>query len=53
MWLKADCDKALKQIKDLPLDTPLTQASYFFDGIRNQLPEFDEILLLHAMKSIW
>lgn len=41
---KADCDKALKQIKDLPLNTPLTQASYFFDGIRNQLPEFDEIL---------
>lgn len=41
---QADCDKALKQIKDLPLDTPLVQASYFFDGIRNQLPEFDEVL---------
>jgi len=41
---QADCDKALKQIKELPLDTPLIQASYFFDGIRNQLPEFDEVL---------
>lgn len=41
---QADCDKALKQIKDLPLDTPLVQASYFFDGIRSQLPEFDEVL---------
>jgi len=41
---QADCDKALKQIEELPLDTPLVQASYFFDGIRNQLPEFDEVL---------
>ncbi|MHC3136238.1 ERF family protein [Acinetobacter nosocomialis] len=41
---QADCDKALKQINELPLNTPLTQAEYFFDGIRNKLPEFDEIL---------
>lgn len=41
---QADCDKALKQINELPLSTPLTQAEYFFDGIRNQLPEFDEVL---------
>ncbi|WP_337077778.1 ERF family protein [Acinetobacter pittii] len=41
---QADCDKALKQIKELSLDTPLSQAEYFFNGIRNQLPEFDEVL---------
>ncbi|MEO4210067.1 ERF family protein [Acinetobacter pittii] len=41
---QADCDKALKQIKELSLDTPLSQAKYFFNGIRNQLPEFDEVL---------
>lgn len=41
---QADCDKALKQINDLPLSTPLTQAEYFFDGIRNKLPEFDDII---------
>ncbi|AZC00896.1 hypothetical protein DKE52_014295 [Acinetobacter pittii] len=41
---QVDCDKALKQIKELSLDTPLSQAEYFFNGIRNQLPEFDEVL---------
>ncbi|PIL90745.1 single-stranded DNA-binding protein [Acinetobacter pittii] len=41
---QADCDKALKQIKELSLDTTLSQAEYFFNGIRNQLPEFDEVL---------
>lgn len=41
---QADCDKALKQINELSLNTPLSQAEYFFNGIRNQLPEFDEVL---------
>lgn len=41
---QADCDKAIKQIEELPLSTPLIQAEYFFNGVRNQLPEFDEIL---------
>lgn len=47
---QADCDKAIKQIEELPLSTPLIQAEYFFNGVRNQLPEFDEILLLLATK---
>lgn len=41
---QADCDNALKQIKELPLNTPLSQAEHFFNGIRSQLPEFDEVL---------
>lgn len=41
---QADCDRALKQINELPLNTPLQQATFFFDGIRSQLPEFEEIL---------
>lgn len=48
---QADCDKALKQIDELPLSTPLTQAEYFFDGIRNQLPEFDEVLFAACDKK--
>ncbi|OTT04023.1 ERF family protein [Acinetobacter pittii] len=48
---QADCDKALKQINELPLSTPLTQAEYFFDGIRNQLPEFDEVLFAACDKK--
>jgi len=41
---QADCDKALKQINDLPLDTPIQQATYIFDGLRSQYPEFDQII---------
>ena len=41
---QADCDKALKQINDLPLDTPVQQATYIFDGLRSQYPEFDQII---------
>ena len=41
---QADCDRALKQINELPLNTPLQQATFFFDGIRSQLPEFEEVL---------
>lgn len=48
---QADCNKALKQINELPLSTPLTQAEYFFDGIRNQLPEFDEVLFAACDKK--
>lgn len=48
---QADCDKALKQINELPLNTPLSQAEYFFNGIRNQLPEFDEVLFAACNKK--
>lgn len=48
---KADCDKALKQIDELPLSTPLVQATYFFNGIRNQLPEFDEVIYAACNKK--
>ena len=48
---QADCDKAIKQIEELPLSTPLIQAEYFFNGLRNQLPEFDEILFAACNKK--
>lgn len=48
---QADCDKALKQINELPLTTPVNQATYFFDGIRNQLPEFEEVLFAACNKK--
>ncbi|MDO7535046.1 ERF family protein [Acinetobacter pittii] len=48
---QADCDKAIKQIEELPLSTPLIQAEYFFNGVRNQLPEFDEILFAACNKK--
>lgn len=48
---QADCDKAIKQIEELPLNTPLTQAEYFFNGIRNQLPEFDDVLFAACNKK--
>lgn len=38
------CDLALKQITDLPLSTPLQQAEFFFDGLRAQHPEFENVL---------
>lgn len=37
---QADCDRAIKQIEDLPLTTPLPEAIQFFDKIIGQLPEF-------------
>lgn len=48
---QADCDKALKQINELPLTTPVNQATYFFDGIRNQLPEFEDVLFAACNKK--
>ena len=39
---QADCDRALKQIEELPLNTSPEQAEYIFDGLRNQYPEFDK-----------
>lgn len=41
---QADCDRALKQIADLPINTPIQQAVYVFDGLRSQYPEFDQVL---------
>ncbi len=48
---QADCDKAIKQIEELPLSTPLIQAEYFFNGVRNQLPEFDDVLFAACNKK--
>ncbi|WP_198078035.1 ERF family protein [Acinetobacter calcoaceticus] len=48
---QADCDKAIKQIEELPLNTPLSQAEYFFNGVRNQLPEFDDVLYAACNKK--
>ncbi|MGG2096152.1 ERF family protein, partial [Acinetobacter haemolyticus] len=41
---QTDCDRALKQINDLPVNTPIQQAVYVFDGLRSQYPEFDQVL---------
>lgn len=48
---QADCDQALKQIESLSLDTPLDQAAYIFDGIRAQLPEFNNSLYPACQKK--
>ena len=37
---QADCDRAVKQIEDLPVTTSLPEAIKFFDSILGQLPEF-------------
>ncbi|MCK0925223.1 ERF family protein [Acinetobacter pittii] len=42
MASQADCDRALKQIEELPLNTSLEQAEYIFDGLRQQYPKFDK-----------
>ncbi|MGQ1242799.1 ERF family protein [Acinetobacter baumannii] len=42
MLTQADCDRALKQIEELPLNTSLEQAEYIFDGLRQQYPKFDK-----------
>lgn len=42
MATQADCDRALKQIEELPLNTSLEQAEYIFDGLRQQYPKFDK-----------
>jgi hypothetical protein len=42
MATQADCDRALKQIEALPLNTSLEQAEYIFDGLRQQYPNFDK-----------
>ncbi|MCH7394218.1 ERF family protein [Acinetobacter dispersus] len=39
---QADQARVLKQIEDLPLNTPLEQAGFIFDGLRKQFPEFDQ-----------
>jgi len=41
---QADCDRALKQINDLPLDTPLDQAVKTFDQIVRTYPAFYDVL---------
>ena len=41
---QADCDRAVKQIDDLPITTPLPQAVQFFDSVLAQLPEFYNVL---------
>lgn len=37
---QADCDRAIKQIEDLPISTSLPEAIQFFDNIIGQFPEF-------------
>ncbi|ENX57619.1 MULTISPECIES: ERF family protein [Acinetobacter] len=41
---QADCDRALKQIEDLPLNMPLEQAVKHFDQIIRTYPMFYEVL---------
>ncbi|MCI3877740.1 ERF family protein [Acinetobacter higginsii] len=41
---QADCDRALKQIENLSLNTSLEQASFIFDGLRQQYPEFNQVI---------
>lgn len=41
---QADCDRALKQIDDLPLNTSLEQAVKVFDQILAKLPPFYDVL---------
>ncbi|MBJ9958372.1 ERF family protein [Acinetobacter courvalinii] len=37
-----DHARVMKQIDDMPLNTPLDQAGFIFDGLRQQFPEFDQ-----------
>lgn len=39
---QADRSRVLKQINDMPLNTPLDQAGFIFDGLRQEFPEFDQ-----------
>ncbi|WP_445403665.1 ERF family protein [Acinetobacter vivianii] len=39
---QADHARVLNQINDMPLNTPLDQAGFIFDGLRKQFPEFDQ-----------
>lgn len=38
--IQADCDRAIKQIEDLPISTSLPEAIQFFDNVIGQFPEF-------------